>query len=83
MQAAGGSSPSRTRTSSARTDQTSAVHFLRFELDNKWGGELPGGAPLMLGVDHPNYRHELSPPRRSCANVARRRPRLNDRLVRD
>jgi hypothetical protein len=37
--------------------KTSAVHFLRFELDAAMAASLKGGAPLALGVDHPNYRH--------------------------
>jgi hypothetical protein len=40
--------------------KTSAVHFLRFELDAAMRGALKGGAPLALGVDHEHYRHELA-----------------------
>jgi len=45
----------------ARSDETktSAVHFLRFELDAMMRAALKGGAPLKLGVDHEHYRHEL------------------------
>lgn len=45
----------------ARSDdtKTSAVHFLRFELDAMMRAALKGGAPLKLGVDHEHYRHEL------------------------
>jgi hypothetical protein len=45
----------------ARSDETktSAVHFLRFELDAAMRGALKNGAPLTLGVDHEHYRHEL------------------------
>jgi hypothetical protein len=44
-----------------RSDETktSAVHFLRFELDAAMREALKGGAPLMLGVDHEHYRYEL------------------------
>jgi hypothetical protein len=44
-----------------RTDstKTSAVHFLRFELDVPMRTALQGGASLKLGVDHDHYRHEL------------------------
>ena len=44
-----------------RSDETktSAVHFLRFELDSGMRAALKGGAALKLGVDHPLYRHEL------------------------
>jgi hypothetical protein len=40
--------------------KTSAVHFLRFELDAGMRVALKAGAALVLGVDHENYRHELS-----------------------
>jgi len=39
-------------------EKTSAVHFLRFELDHEMTGALKHGAALSLGVDHPNYRAE-------------------------
>jgi hypothetical protein len=35
--------------------KTSAVHFLRFELDPTMIAALRGGAALTMGVDHPNY----------------------------
>jgi len=41
--------------------KTSAVHFLRFELDDIAAAKLKGGAALALGVDHPNYRHTTGP----------------------
>jgi Protein of unknown function (DUF3501) len=41
--------------------KTSAVHFLRFELDEAMVAALKGGAALAMGIDHPNYRHELAP----------------------
>jgi len=41
--------------------KTSAVHFLRFELDDAMAAGLRGGAALGVGVDHPNYHHELAP----------------------
>jgi hypothetical protein len=40
--------------------KTSAVHFLRFELSEVMASSLKRGAALAAGVDHPNYRHELS-----------------------
>ena len=40
--------------------KTSAVHFLRFELDEAMVAALKGGAALSIGIDHPNYRHELA-----------------------
>src|SRR5215510_8798131 len=39
--------------------KTSAVHFLRFELTDAMAAKLKGGAAVGVGVDHPNYRHEL------------------------
>ena len=39
--------------------KTSAVHFLRFELDPGMRAALKGGAAMKLGVDHEHYRHEL------------------------
>ena len=42
--------------------KTSAVHFLRFELERRrWPPELKGGAALSIGIDHPNYQHQISP----------------------
>jgi len=42
-----------------RTDaeKTSAVHFLRFELDAAARRALRDGAPLTISCDHPEYRH--------------------------
>jgi hypothetical protein len=37
-------------------EKTSAVHFVRFELDEKMRRALKQGAGLSIGVDHPNYR---------------------------
>ena len=37
-------------------EKTSAVHFVRFELDRKMRAALKRGAALSIGVDHPNYR---------------------------
>jgi len=37
-------------------DKTSAVHFLRFELDEKMRKALRSGAGLAIGVDHPQYQ---------------------------
>ncbi len=36
-------------------EKTSAVHFLRFELDANMRGALKGGAGLAVGVEHPGY----------------------------
>ncbi len=40
-------------------EKTSAVHFLRFELDDEMARALKNGAALSLGVDHQNYQAEL------------------------
>ncbi len=42
-------------------EKTSAVHFLRLELDAAMIGALRGGAALALGVDHEHYRHSVAP----------------------
>jgi hypothetical protein len=41
--------------------KTSAVHFLRFELDATMVAKLKGGAALSIGIDHPNYQHRIEP----------------------
>jgi hypothetical protein len=43
-------------------DKTAAVHFLRFELEPPMRAALKGGTTLKLGVDHPEYRHEVVAP---------------------
>lgn len=40
-------------------EKTSSVHFLRFELTPEMISALKGGAALAMGVDHPEYRHEV------------------------
>ena len=42
-------------------EKTSAVHFLRFELDGKLKQSLKSGAALAIGVDHPQYRVMVDP----------------------
>ena len=39
-------------------EKTSAVHFLRFELDAEMIAALKFGAELSAGVDHPHYQYE-------------------------
>jgi hypothetical protein len=41
-------------------EKTSAVHFLRFELDAAARAALAGGASLAIGVDHPQYQARVS-----------------------
>jgi hypothetical protein len=40
--------------------RTSAVHFLRFELDTPGVKAFKFGAGIALGVDHPHYAHRVS-----------------------
>jgi hypothetical protein len=40
-------------------EKTSAVHFVRFELDRAMRDALRSGAGLTIGVDHPNYRVQV------------------------
>ena len=42
-------------------EKTSAVHFLRFELPPEQVQALKNGASLIAGIDHENYRVEVSP----------------------
>jgi hypothetical protein len=41
-------------------EKTSSVHFLRFELPESMVRALKQGAALAIGVDHPEYRVEIS-----------------------
>ncbi len=41
--------------------KTSAVHFLRFQLGAPMAAGLKGGAALSMGIDHPNYQHQIAP----------------------
>ena len=43
-------------------EKTSAVHFLRFELDEAAAQALKKGAGLTIGVDHPSYSATLEAP---------------------
>ena len=43
-------------------EKTSAVHFLRFELDEAAAQALKKGAGLTIGVDHPRYSATLEVP---------------------
>ena len=42
--------------------KTSAVHFLRFELAPAMVAAVKRGAAVSMGIDHPNYRHEVTVP---------------------
>jgi len=41
--------------------KTSAVHFMRFEFPAEQSSALQAGASLVAGIDHENYRVEVSP----------------------
>jgi hypothetical protein len=41
-------------------EKTSAVHFLRFELDAQTRASLKHGAELAVGVDHARYAHSIA-----------------------
>ena len=43
-------------------EKTSAVHFMRFELDGTMIAALRDGASLTMGVNHDYYRHETTVP---------------------
>ncbi|HKE92910.1 MAG TPA: DUF3501 family protein [Povalibacter sp.] len=42
-------------------EKTSAVHFMRFELKAPMISAVRAGAAVSIGVDHPNYGHEVRP----------------------
>lgn len=42
-------------------EKTSAVHFLRFELEPQQIKALKEGAPLAAGIDHENYQVDVRP----------------------
>ncbi len=42
-------------------EKTSAVHFLRFELEPAMIGALKEGARLSFGIDHEQYQYEVAP----------------------
>ena len=55
----------------ATDEKTSAVHFLRFELDAASRRAIKAGAALAIGIDHRHYRHDVSPvPERTRAALA-------------
>jgi Protein of unknown function (DUF3501) len=55
----------------ATDEKTSAVHFLRFELDDGSCRAIRSGAPLAIGIDHARYRHRVDPlPERVRATLA-------------
>ncbi len=51
-------------------EKTSSVHFLRFELDDDMRAAVKRGAPVSMGIDHPEYRHELELPAATRASLS-------------
>ena len=41
-------------------EKTSAVHFVRFELDSNSVAAMKDGKPVVIGIDHPAYPHAPS-----------------------
>jgi hypothetical protein len=44
----------------ANEDKTSAVHFMRFELDAASIKAIKAGVAISIGVDHPEYTVQIS-----------------------
>lgn len=42
-------------------EKTSAVHFMRFELNDEMISAIKSGAAISAGVDHENYQYSISP----------------------
>ena len=42
-------------------NKTSAVHFLRFQLDHEMIDVLKGGCQLSAGINHPEYKYTVNP----------------------
>lgn len=40
-------------------DKTSSVHFMRFELDTDMVEKAKAGAPISMGIDHPEYQKTI------------------------
>tara|TARA_Y100000994_G_scaffold244668_1_gene244898 strand:+ start:217 stop:774 length:558 start_codon:yes stop_codon:yes gene_type:complete len=43
----------------ANDEKTSAVHFLRFEMNSSMVKSLKDSAEISIGIDHPNYCHSV------------------------
>ena len=50
-------------------DKTAAVHFLRFELDDRQAAEARAGAPIAFGIDHDELRCEATLSTASAASL--------------
>lgn len=44
----------------ANESKTSAVHFVRFDLQAEAIAKAKQGAAIVIGIDHPHYRHETA-----------------------
>ena len=53
-----------------RDDKTSAVHFLRFELNERQVAGVRSGAPVTIGIDHDELRCEATLEAESVAALA-------------
>jgi len=51
-------------------DKTSAVHFLRFELDPAMCAAVKAGAAVKLGCDHTHYPSHVQIPPETLASLA-------------
>lgn len=51
-------------------EKTSAVHFVRFELNSSMCAAVKAGASVKLGCDHTNYPAHLNIPAESLASLA-------------
>ncbi|MDC0213586.1 DUF3501 family protein [Gammaproteobacteria bacterium] len=44
----------------SREEKTAAVHFMRFQLDEKTIAEIKDNKPLMAGIDHPKMEYQTN-----------------------
>ena len=54
----------------ASEEKTSAVHFLRFELDEQMRAAVHEGAAVIMGIDHDAYRETTQVPENVRASLA-------------
>ncbi|MEE8494960.1 MAG: DUF3501 family protein [Xanthomonadales bacterium] len=50
-------------------EKTSAVHFMRFELEPDMISALHAGASLLMGVNHDRYRYDIKVPEKTRATL--------------
>ncbi len=51
-------------------DKTASVHFMRFELTPAMVAAVKGGAAILAGIDHSDYRVEVTVPENVRASLA-------------